>query len=744
MATQVWPLLGLNSAESASDTGLRVDVYDSSGKLNAGPVTKVLACTYSLALGQIGSFTMRVPAEDDRSSILVEGNEVRIFRGGEGLVFRGLIEHSEITIDERGEAGLDVSGPSHARQLVWEVEDPGSSLNALPVSVAVTRLLAGTGWTAGAIDAASTTVTTPLDGASRWAALNAVADVFGMHLRENNRDKTIDIGAFGTNPQNLVFQNIDAESPALQTNPRFVPIQRLRIIGESSDVVNSIVPRGQSTGITGEQWTLEHATRTTPYTIQTRTGMDGKTVRYLEDATSVATYGRRKRVMQFRMKQPLGLTATDFANGANALYDEAATWLTRHKDKQAAYEVTVVGLRHYYNGQPMIRVGDVVKVIFNGIAEDVNGRRAWKTVNANLYVMGFTRGMGADESDVWRLVVSTVPREVPTDGNVTAEMLSKLQAVEAAPLPFVLFGDNQMRIDKGGIQIISPSSSYAPGLSFVREFVAAGAPIDVLDTNPNAGVRATLVETGNDGFILQLKAEQDDNHFAVVEPFAYNDLAGINLSLRDAGVDVVRIVIDSGGFMRFLDGYLDLFGERLRLGGDTSDPASLADGDVWYRSDTDKLYARINGVNVDIGGAGMSLIVKAPDETVNNSAALQDDDDLLFAVAANESWQFEGTFFWTGNGTADLKLTFAGPAGSAGAWAVEQDPLDATAEADGDELGTTGLLSGTSGRRKVHFWGAIANGANAGSLKLQWAQNTADASDTTIHAGSYIKYQRET
>ena len=41
--------------------------------------------------------------------------------------------------------------------------------------------------------------------------------------------------------------------------------------------------------------------------------------------------------------------------------------------------------------------------------------------------------------------------------------------------------------------------------------------------------------------------------------------------------------------------------------GVTADPALFEDGMVWYRSDTDILYARINGVSVNIGGAITTL-----------------------------------------------------------------------------------------------------------------------------------------
>jgi hypothetical protein len=42
----------------------------------------------------------------------------------------------------------------------------------------------------------------------------------------------------------------------------------------------------------------------------------------------------------------------------------------------------------------------------------------------------------------------------------------------------------------------------------------------------------------------------------------------------------------------------------------------------------------------------------------------------------------------------------------------------------------------------VRITGVLQNGANAGQLKLQFAQATGDASDTTVYAGSFLEYRR--
>lgn len=162
-----------------------------------------------------------------------------------------------------------------------------------------------------------------------------------------------------------------------------------------------------------------------------------------------------------------------------------------------------------------------------------------------------------------------------------------------------------------------------------------------------------------------------------------------------------------------------------------------------YFTGTD-VEAALQELGAASGGGGMSLIVKDADETVNSNTTVQDDDDLLFSVAANEKWQFEGVLFVTSAATPDFKMTFSGPSGAVGAYGLLLNDGASAAAEDTASLATdsTVTIAGTS-PVIIRFWGAIANGANTGSLKLQWAQDTSDAANTTVLAGSYIKYQEQ-
>jgi hypothetical protein len=133
------------------------------------------------------------------------------------------------------------------------------------------------------------------------------------------------------------------------------------------------------------------------------------------------------------------------------------------------------------------------------------------------------------------------------------------------------------------------------------------------------------------------------------------------------------------------------------------------------------------------------IVRKTADETVNNSATLQNDDELLFAIAANEVWEFEFVIIHIGNTTADIKFAVTCPAGATiqyrhigkdASGTMEEDMADASGEAVSAAGYTTNSIT------KVE--GIVANAGTAGSLQLQWAQNTKTVVNTKVLANSCL------
>lgn len=131
------------------------------------------------------------------------------------------------------------------------------------------------------------------------------------------------------------------------------------------------------------------------------------------------------------------------------------------------------------------------------------------------------------------------------------------------------------------------------------------------------------------------------------------------------------------------------------------------------------------------------IVYKSADEVVNNSAVLQDDDELLLALTINGFWVFKFVL-WVVQGAsaaAEFKPSITGPAGSTYNMG---GTLEFNAVTANDRTFPYWVNTDANEVKMVVLPGWISTGANAGNLQLQWAQNVATAVDTTVKKGSYL------
>ncbi len=130
-------------------------------------------------------------------------------------------------------------------------------------------------------------------------------------------------------------------------------------------------------------------------------------------------------------------------------------------------------------------------------------------------------------------------------------------------------------------------------------------------------------------------------------------------------------------------------------------------------------------------------VFKSSDETVNNSAVLQNDNHLLFAVKALETWAIKLYLrFTSATATPAIKFGWALPAGATLSWG----PLlegNATSETELTAASTEGIATSSANKICV-YEGVVSVGAAAGNVQFQWAQNTATVENTTVKANSYV------
>lgn len=148
-------------------------------------------------------------------------------------------------------------------------------------------------------------------------------------------------------------------------------------------------------------------------------------------------------------------------------------------------------------------------------------------------------------------------------------------------------------------------------------------------------------------------------------------------------------------------------------------------------------------------GGSVQYVVKPSDQVLNNQGALQNDSALSAAVAANAVYDVQGYVIYDATSTADLKLGWTVPSGATGHWVAGAPGTGASASPFPLQTGDLSFGASVSvgavgvGTKIVALIrGKLATGATAGTLQLQWCQNAAEVSNTTVYTDSYLRLER--
>lgn len=150
----------------------------------------------------------------------------------------------------------------------------------------------------------------------------------------------------------------------------------------------------------------------------------------------------------------------------------------------------------------------------------------------------------------------------------------------------------------------------------------------------------------------------------------------------------------------------------------------------------------VTGTNL----SSIEVVRKTSDETVNNSSTLQDDDELLASLAANETVSFQCIIHYISGTTPDFKLAFTVPTSATLRWGLAGSKFVSGSSSASNTISSSGgdeTVDGTAGNNSLLPSGVVVNSTNAGDLTLQWAQATANASDTKVLTNSVCWFWRQ-
>jgi hypothetical protein len=140
--------------------------------------------------------------------------------------------------------------------------------------------------------------------------------------------------------------------------------------------------------------------------------------------------------------------------------------------------------------------------------------------------------------------------------------------------------------------------------------------------------------------------------------------------------------------------------------------------------------------------------IKPSLQAVTSSTVLVDDTDLQCVIAVSSgTFVFDLFLNYFGGtiGSSDLKMTmqYTGTTSSA-IWGVHGISTAATNQlgAAATSLGSTAAIGTSGGTFFTAFIGGSLVISSAGTLKLQWAQNTSSATATTMRQNSWMRVQQ--
>lgn len=251
-----------------------------------------------------------------------------------------------------------------------------------------------------------------------------------------------------------------------------------------------------------------------------------------------------------------------------------------------------------------------------------------------------------------------------------------------------------------------------------------GGSFDLQDAYDNS-ISANILTANNKDITFNLADTAIDSDFVV------NIQSGSTgeFKVQDNGTDVLRINSD---------------GDVIAAGGLTfGNSLSTTAGTIRWTGLDFEGFDGASWLSLTSGGGGSGLssnyvnVVKQTNEVVNNSIALQDDNELGFSIGANEEWTYRFVVQANANAAADFRFAVTAPSGAT-CFVSFSDPEGATSDGQYGCGVTSVSVPANTATDLYEITGSVKNGATAGVVRLQWAQFTLNASNATVFAGSYL------
>lgn len=415
-------------------------IHNAAGtKLGDGQLDNIVSVNIKRRLDGSGSFEVTLPLTDPRALALCQ-NERRIrlyLHDGRDTreLGRGVIRRRELSPSE-AEKTLHISGPDDMVELTFPSIGRGLIYDNDSMSTIVNGLVGlATGWTAS-VDAGLGNYSTRIDGGNPLSALIKLAEQNGLHVRPALTARTLEFGAFGDALGIRAFGEL-SNLEAVQSNDNLLIIERITVLSESSEIVNWVELRGGGEGDTAIDLAGLSSSRGTgfgdAYDIQSTT-KNGETIYYIADSSSIAAFGQIEKSWVYKNLVPVSNNAADLLACRNAIYDAGVADLTRSKDPQSTYRITLKKPRQ------TIRPGDKIRIVYQGVVElenvyDGSTKLTYIDVNDDFWILTVDERIAGD-SITLTLDVSTIDKHQLDDQETIVGAIEEQEIRSVAVQPY--------------------------------------------------------------------------------------------------------------------------------------------------------------------------------------------------------------------------------------------------------------------------------------------------------------------
>lgn len=178
---------------------------------------------------------------------------------------------------------------------------------------------------------------------------------------------------------------------------------------------------------------------------------------------------------------------------------------------------------------------------------------------------------------------------------------------------------------------------------------------------------------------------------------------------------------------------------------------ACASGNYTIYADTSEATLKYCNNGVTYTPAQEIIIRKTSNETINNSATLQNDDVLVFAASANTTYSIKLFVLYDASQASDFQYAFTLPTSASG-YKVTTNTTTTTTTCSGssgsmvyNDITITNNNVGAAGvgaTCALMIDGTVITAGTAGNVQFRWAQATADATNATVQANSWMSYRR--